>query len=393
MHIAVIFGAGNIGRGFIGQLYSESGYEVVFVDIDRPLLDALNARGAYTIELVDNEDTARVRVTPVRGIHAGDQAAVAAAIAHAGIMATAVGARALPAVAPVIAAGIRLRHEASTQDALNCIVCENLKGAAGIVRDMVLGHLAPDERSYLQGHVGFVNTVIGRMVPPLTPEMRERDPTLIRVEPYKELPVDRRAFVGPIPEIEAMQPIDRFEVYTGRKLYIHNCGHAVLAYLGYLQGDTYGYEALADSAIWSVLDQAWEESIAGQVARYGVEASWLRAHAADLRRRFANQALGDMIYRLGRDPIRKLGPTDRLVAPARLAEAAGVEPQALARVIAAALCFDPPADPVAMRLQERLAEEGIDAVLADVAAIGPHENLARLIREHFAALRGSGIPA
>ncbi len=393
MHIAVIFGAGNIGRGFIGQLFSESGYEVVFIDIDRVLLDALNARGAYTIELVDNEDTAHVRIEPVHAIHADDQAAVAAAIARAGIMATAVGARALPAVAPAIAAGIRLRHQAGTQETLNCIVCENLKGAAGLVRDLALRFLSPEEQTYLYDHVGFVNTVIGRMVPPLTPEMRAHDPTLIRVEPYKELPVDRGGFVGPIPEIEAMQPCDRFEVYTARKLYIHNCGHAVLAYLGYLQGNTYGYEALADPAIRSALDQAWEESIAGQVARYGVKASWLRAHATDLRRRFANRALGDTIYRLGRDPIRKLGPTDRLVAPARLAGAAGVEPQALARAIAAALCFDAPADAVAMRLQERLAEEGIDAVLADVSSVEPGEELARLIREHYSMLRGSSIPA
>ena len=36
MKQAIIFGAGNIGRGFIGQLYSESGYHVTFVDVDGP---------------------------------------------------------------------------------------------------------------------------------------------------------------------------------------------------------------------------------------------------------------------------------------------------------------------------------------------------------------------
>jgi mannitol-1-phosphate 5-dehydrogenase len=184
-----------------------------------------------------------------------------------------------------------------------------------------------------------------------------------------------------------MEACERFEVYTARKLYVHNCGHAVLAYLGYLQGYIYGYEALADPAIAAVLGEAWKESIAGQVAHYGVEPSWLRAHAADLQQRFGNRALGDTVYRLGRDPIRKLGPTDRLVAPARLAEAAGIEPRALARAIAAALCFSPPADSVAMRLQERLAEEGLDVVLAEVCQIEPWERLAALIREQYTALR------
>lgn len=390
MDKAVIFGAGNIGRGFIGQLFSESGYEVTFVDIDRALIDALNARGAYTVRLVDNEWQSDVRVGPVRALHADEHERVAEAVRSATLMATAVGARALPFVAPQIAAGVRRRMAAGDTRPLNCIVCENLKDAARTLRGLVEKHLSPEEAAFMDAHVGFVDTVIGRMVPPLTPEARAQDPTLIRVEPYKELPVDRNGFVGPIPPIEALEPCDNFGVYTARKLYIHNCGHAVLAYLGYLKGYTYGYEALADREINEMLHAAWEESIAGQVARYGVDAEWLRAHAHELERRFANRALGDTIFRLGRDPIRKLGPTDRLVAPARLAEAAGLTPKALARVIAAALRFDPPQDPIAVTLQQRLASEGLDAVLADVSRIAPHEPLASLIRRYYARQGNKG---
>ena len=386
MKEAVMFGAGNIGRGFIVQLFSESGYRVTFVDIDQPLLDALNARGAYTVVKVDSDSTQEVRVGPVRGVHADDRATVIEAVARAEMMATAVGARALPFVAPNIAAGVRRRMELRVETALNCIVCENLKGAASVLRGMVEEYLDPAERGYMDRHVGFVDTVIGRMVPPLTAEMRAQDPSLIRVEPYQELPVDRSAFVGPIPEIASMQPCDRFEVYTARKLYVHNCGHAVLAYLGYLKGYTYGYEALADDEVARCLDAAWQESIAGQVAQYGVEQGWLLEHAQDLKRRFANRALGDTVFRLGRDPIRKLRPADRLVSPARLAERAGVRPAALARAIAAALRFDPPDDPVAQELQARLRQEGLDAVLADICEIRPDEPLATSIRQELASL-------
>jgi mannitol-1-phosphate 5-dehydrogenase len=377
----VVFGAGNIGRGFIGELFSESGYDVTFIDVDRALLEALNARRAYIVRMVDGEQVHDVQVGPVRALHADDKDAVVDAVSRAEIMATAVGARALPLIAPNIAAGVRKRQRAAMQAPLNCIVCENLKGAAGILRGMVAKHLSADEQEYLDARVGFVNTVIGRMVPPLTPAQRAQDPALVRVEPYKELPVDRAGFVGPIPQIEAMEACDSFVMYTARKLYIHNCGHAVLAYLGYLKGYTYGYEALADAEIDASLQAAWRESIAGQVARYGVDAAWLQAHADDLRRRFANRALADTVYRLGRDPIRKLGPDDRLVGPARLAETAGVQPRALARAIAAALHFDPPGDAVSATLQKRLSVEGIDAVLADICQIHPDELLARWVRQ------------
>ena len=170
------------------------------------------------------------------------------------------------------------------------------------------------------------------------------------------------------------------------KLYIHNCGHAVLAYLGYLAGHEYGYQALVDPAIRAQFDAALGESKASIVAVYGVEMAWLDAHIADLTRRFANRALGDTILRLGRDPARKLSPTDRLVGAARLAEQAGVTPNALSKAIAAGYCFDDPRDSLAVALQERIAAEGFDVVLADVSGIQPDEPLAALVREQYRTL-------
>ena len=65
MKQAIIFGAGNIGRGFMGQLFSESGYFVTFADVDRTLLEALNAKRSYVIRLVTNERTEVVEVGPL----------------------------------------------------------------------------------------------------------------------------------------------------------------------------------------------------------------------------------------------------------------------------------------------------------------------------------------
>lgn len=393
MKEAVIFGAGNIGRGFIGQLYSESGYRVTFVDIDQPLLDALNEHGSYPIHLVTNEITEKVTVGPVRALHSSQSEAVAEAVAQATIGATAVGARVLPHIAPLVAAGLARRAEAGFTQPLNLIICENLKGAAAVFRAMVSEQLPARYHAYMQDHLGFVDTVIGRMVPPPTPEMRQQDPALILVEPYKELPVDRAGFVGEIPTISGMLPCENFPAYTARKLYIHNCGHACLAYQGYHQGYEYGYQALADPFIQDFVNTALNEAKAGIVAEYGVEAHWLEEHITDLLGRFTNRALGDTIFRLGRDPARKLAPHDRLVGAARLAEKAGVKPDALSLGIAAGYCFDPTGDPIAVDLQRRLAEEGFNAVLAEVSGIQPGERLAAMIKAHYQDLRPRKPPA
>jgi mannitol-1-phosphate 5-dehydrogenase len=392
MKQAVMFGAGNVGRGFIGQLFSESDYEVTFVDVDEALIEALNARHSYTIQLVDNEQTQEVQISPVKALHSARQSVeVAKTLASASLAATAVGARILPMIAPLVAEGIRQRAEAKLSDSINIIICENLKDAAASFREMVYQHLPEAVHPYAQTHVGFVDTVIGRMVPPPTPEMRTQDPSLILVEPYKELPVDQHGFIGQIPSVVGMQLCDNFPAYTARKLYIHNCGHAVLAYLGYLRGYEYGYQALVDEKIRPLLEQALLEARQGIVAEYGVEADWLDAHANDLLHRFANRALGDTIFRLGRDPLRKLAPKDRLVGAARLVEKASVVPDALCWGIAAGYCFNPADDPMAVTLQERLENEGLDKVLPSVSSISSSEELASMIRERYRVLKENGF--
>ncbi|GAB4435374.1 MAG: mannitol-1-phosphate 5-dehydrogenase [Anaerolineae bacterium] len=383
MKQAVMFGAGNIGRGFLGQLFSESGYQVNFVDVDQPLLDAFNQQGRYTIRLVTNESSADVTVGPVRGLPASDREAVAGVIAEAEIGATAVGAGALKHVAPVVAAGIVRRAEQDVTTPFNLIICENLKHAAHLFRDMVENELPSDYHAYLDGHIGFVDTVIARMVPPLPPQLRAQDPSLIVVEPYKELPVDAAGFVGPPPAIVGMQPVTPFAFYTERKLYMHNAGHAVLGYLGYQRGYEYGYEALQDTAIAAAVRGAMQESQQALEQKYGLARGAITPYLEDALARFHNRALGDTIFRLSRDPIRKLAPNDRLIGAALTALEQGVQPVNLVRGIAAALRFDPPEDPIALQLQDQLQRTGLEAVLKSVCGLAPDSPLAEMIKQQF----------
>jgi mannitol-1-phosphate 5-dehydrogenase len=383
MKQAIMFGAGNVGRGFLGQLFSESGYRVTFVDIDEPLLAALNERGHYTIQLVTNTSTQTVAVGPVRGLLATDQEQVVQALAEADIGATAVGARALEYIAPNLAAGIMRRANQGLERPLHLIVCENLKGAAQILRQMVEDRLPAAYHPYLAGQVGFVDTVIARMVPPLTPELRAQDPSLIIVEPYKELPVDADAFIGPPPEIVGMIPDRPFSFYTERKLYIHNAGHAVLAYLGYRQNYEYGYQALEHQEIAEAVRGAMTESQQALEKKYNLPAGRLTGHVNDLLDRFRNRALGDTIFRLGRDPSRKLAHQDRLVGAALNALSQQVQPHYLVEGIVAALHFDHPDDPVAGQLQQQLQQVGLETILKEICGLEPGSELARLIQTRF----------
>ncbi len=386
MKKAIQFGAGNIGRGFTAQLFTESGYEVVFVDVVTDLIQALNERRSYPIRIVGDPPT-DVVIENIRAIDAREVERVADEIATADLVCTAVGVNVLKFVAPTLAKGIEKRAQAGVLAPLNVIICENLLNASRVLKGMVLESLAPELAGYLDSHVGFVESVVSRMVPVMDDTMRAGDPLRICVEAYKRLPVARKGFVGPVPEIVGFEPYDNFEGYVERKLFTHNAMHATASYLGYLKGYEYLWQCLSDPEIRDEVMGAMKETGEALIKKHGFTPEQHQAHVEDLLQRIGSRYLGDQVARVGRDPIRKLGPRDRLVGGARIAEEYGIRPVHMARAIAAALLYDEPSDPAAQRLQQMLADKGLDQTLADLCEIQPGEPLSALVRQGLDQLR------
>ena len=384
---AVIFGAGNIGRGFIGQIAAESGYEPVFIEANRGLVDALNARGEYPISLVSDASEAEFVVKGVRAV-AADAPAAELELAGADLAATAVGVNALADVAGVIAGAMSLRIKIQPGRPLDIILCENLIHADSFLRARIARQLEPEVKAEALSRLGLVEASIGRMVPVVTPARRAADPLRVWVEPYCELPVDAAGFKGPIPKLAHLLPYQPFDYYIQRKLFLHNAGHSLAAYLGRLAGYTFIWEAMADPGISRCVTEGMTQSAYALAAEHGVNAADPLANAEDLRERFANQALGDTVARVGKDPLRKLGPADRLVGTAKLVAKHGGDPAALAKGIAAGLLFDGPDGEAAVRLHEILVTEGLDRTLSQVCGLAPDDPLAGMVRRHYTQLRG-----
>jgi mannitol-1-phosphate 5-dehydrogenase len=283
-----------------------------------------------------------------------------------------------------------MRADAGVTDPLNIIICENLIHASQILKGYILNKLPEGYADYVDKNVGLVESVVSRMVPVMTEEQRERDPLMVVVEEYKKLPVDRRGFVGEIPEIVGFQPYDNFNAYVERKLFTHNLGHAVAAYLGYLKGYEYIYQAMGDSSVVEVVKAAMGETGQALIKRYGFTPEEHQAHIDDLLHRFANVALGDTVARVGKDPIRKLGPNDRLVGGAKAAVSCGISPRNVCTGIAAALLFDNADDPAAVKIQKIIAESGIDEVFRTICEIEPDSEVAMLTKEQLKVLKSDG---
>ena len=336
MKKAVMYGGGNIGRGFIGALLSRSGYEVTFIDVAEPVIAALKEHHRYPIRYISNEGYEDAWIENVTAVSGNDREATAEAIADCDIMATAVGARILQWIVPNIVAGIRKRW-ASGKGPLNILICENLNDANKVLEGMLKAQLNEEEQAQFDATVGLVEASIGRMVPVQTEEMKDGEPMRVCVERYGFLPVDEAAFIGDIPEINDLVPYAPFDFYLKRKLYIHNMGHATCAYLGDLLGLQYIYQAIAVPEIRILVQNAMLESAGTLNKKYGADLLELQMHIWDLLYRFANPSLKDTCQRVGGDPARKLGADDRLAGALKLALEQNVHPAYIAVGIAAAL--------------------------------------------------------
>ncbi|MPY09717.1 mannitol-1-phosphate 5-dehydrogenase [Arthrobacter bussei] len=357
---AVHFGAGNIGRGFVGLLLHEAGYEVVFADVADALIDQLASTPGYEVHEVGEEPAVKT-VDNYRALNSRSQEEeVVAEIASAEIVTTAVGPNVLKFLAPVIARAIAQRDAASAP--LQVMACENAINATDLLRREV-------EQVYdgadLPARAVFANTAVDRIVP----NQAEGQGLDVTVETFFEWVIDRTPFAGRAPEIPGATYVDDLAPYIERKLFTVNTGHASAAYFGYAAGVDKIADAMADEGIAGKVRAVLDETKQLLVSKHGFDEAEQEAYVQKILRRFTNQHLPDTVVRVGRAPLRKLSRHERFVGPAAELAEQGVHPAALLEAMRAALTFTAQDDPEVAALAEILASQAPDQATTSITGL------------------------
>ncbi|MDO4617233.1 MAG: mannitol-1-phosphate 5-dehydrogenase [Lachnospiraceae bacterium] len=363
MKTAIMFGAGNIGRGFIGMLLAQADYKVVFADVNEMIINRLAEDQAYTVHIMD-VDKKDYRIENVTGVlSTGTE--IIDEIAAAEVLTTAVGLVILPRIAPTIADGIKKRIANGSKEALNIIACENAIRASSQLKEHVYALLNDEEKAYCDSYVGFPDCSVDRIVPPVRNEI----PTDVVVESYYEWNVEKASFKGEIPQIEGMNLADNLEAYIERKLFTLNTGHCITAYLGVQKGYKTIKESIEDPEIYAIVHEAMEQSGAGLVKKHSFDAEAHAAYIEKIIKRFKNPYLVDECTRVGREPKRKLSATDRLVKPTMTAAGYGFPVDKLIVGIGAALHYNNPEDPQSVEVQALVAEKGAKEAFKELSGV------------------------
>jgi mannitol-1-phosphate 5-dehydrogenase len=374
----VLFGAGKIGRSFIGQVFSSSGYEVVFIDINRELIDRLNRAKQYKVLVKSEKGVQVINIENVRGVSLTETSMILEELAGASIAALSVGQQGLPAVIPLLAKALILRWEKYGKLPLDIIIAENMRNADDYIRQELLKILPAD---FPAGELlGLVETSIGKMVPLMTIKDYEEDPLQVFAEPYNTLIVSKKGFKNPIPPIRDLSPKENIKAWVDCKLFIHNLGHATAAYLGHKADPSaiYIYEVLENYKVHTETLETMLQSAAILEHLYPGEfaSGFLIDHINDLLSRFMNKALGDTIFRVGCDLYRKLGPDDRLAGPIHAALKSGLPYNLILNSIEAAIYFRAKDENGKYHVNDERffveTKKGIDYVLKEICKLKTH---------------------
>jgi len=361
---AVHFGAGNIGRGFIGQVLHQNGFDLCFVDTKDELIKQLNQDGGYAVEIIDDSETTEFvdRVKALNSITEPEK--VISAIEDADILTTSVGANNLSKIAPTIANGLRKRF--IQKCSITILANENVINASDILKKEVYDLLTQEEQMDFDQFAYFINTAIDRQSLGKIVEGK----AVAVVEPYHEWVINRQQIDPAAPfELKKVVLIDEMQPYIERKLYIVNAAHAAVAYLGSLRGYHTIQDAIQDQEILEIVTLFLAENMAYFVQEYQFDREELANFIKKTLKRQSNQKLSDEIARVGGSPIRKLGPNDRLVAPVVKLSVLDLPHKAGVTVIAAGYLYRNTNDPEAEELAAMIKEAGLEKTIKTISAL------------------------
>lgn len=351
-----------------------SGYEVIFAEVNDTTVAKLNAQKSYRVIEVGADGTTESTITNYRAINSRThEAELVREIATADLVTCSVGPHILKFLAPVIAKGIDARSTDLCPVAV--IACENAIGATDTLAEFIKApeNTSPDRLADYDKRATFANSAIDRIVPAQDPDAGLD----VKLEKFYEWVVESAPFKEwAVPDIKGINWVENLQPFIERKLYTVNTGHATAAYHGYNRRKSTVYDALQDRAIQEEVKKALANTASLITDKHGIPAEEQQAYVDKIVRRISNPHLEDAVERVGRAPLRKLSRKERFIGPAAELAEQGKDCSALLSAAEMAFRFqNVEGDQESFELAKIMEEKAPEDVVKQVCGLQPGEKL------------------
>jgi mannitol-1-phosphate 5-dehydrogenase len=373
----VIWGAGRIGRGFIGDLFCMAGYQLTYIDKAQALVDGLRKKHTYrVIRAVGADQIETVDIVEFSIFHTSEKHAIREEINQTDLIALAVYPQNFQSVAEKLKDLILTRKEKRGDKAtLDILLCTNLIHAGPKFETFLLDGLSDSDTQYFKEQVGIVETLVIRICPNPPENIARAHPFVVWTNGYPELPVDKHGFKGNIPTVSALRIVENMRAEEIRKIYTYNMCHAVLSYRGHMAGHTMLVDCLADPVIKVEAEGALEEVSTALQTEYGFTGEEMEVWVKGVLDQTNNPTIRDTVIRSAADPLRKLKRDDRMIGPIQLCLRNGIDPKHLIKAVAAVLYYFEKDDAASVKLRELIKEKGIQDTIIEACGLTKDDTL------------------
>ena len=289
--LALHFGAGNIGRGFICPELKKSNYDVVFVDVDEDLINEINLKKEYKITSLDINSESSVVIRDVSGISINDNDSINSYMSKADIISTSVG--------PKYVQGIyELIDNVNTSKQIFFIAFENQYRSSTKAQ--------PQNSKNIENIIS-IDAVVDKIVPP-----QNNNSLDVVVEKYGSIVLDDLQH-KPLDESDIVTYGD-YEVEFIKKLWLLNGLHLKLAYFGISKDLQFIHEIFEHDEYKSYAIDALEALATAFISKTDYEHE-LSEFKKSILNRFSQPALKDKVVRVARNPKLKFSKNERFQAP------------------------------------------------------------------------------
>ncbi|MDT2601529.1 mannitol dehydrogenase [Enterococcus hulanensis] len=382
MKKALIFGAGKIGQGFIGDLLHEDGYEIIFADVSDEVIEEINEKNCYSLFLTNHNYEEKIIDNVFALSLLKNQEQIIEAITQVDIITTSVMKTNLVSVAPILAKGLKRRLDEGRSRVL-VMACENaIMGTDTLVNLMIDTNIITLDQ--LKEIGSYPNTGVDRFV--FGGIYKGKEGTA--VSDSHELAIERQKLDDPDSKpITGAEYVDNLEAVLKRKIYLVNCWLAITSYIGYTKGYKMVDEALRDEDIQKIVRKAVIESAAGLERKFGFSNDEMNDYINDMIIKryddYNQEGINDPVARVARQPIRKVSPDDRIMGPGYIAAEYNLPNEHLLYGAAYVFKYDNPEDDEAVKLQEYIKIHGIETAIEKFSGLKQGSEMFQLVLNYY----------
>lgn len=372
----VIIGAGNSGRGMLGEMfYNDGQYHVVFADIDSELVNGLRKQGYYHVEMTNLASCASI-IKEIKDFEIIDvnkeHDEYIKKLASVKLICTALKANGFDLAIKHLIEMIRLRKQLNINEKVYITLGANYVGLYEYFDEAIKKELNNDELDYYKEYIILVMSIVNRKnLKPFT--LRDNDKYFIEGDDKPVLRVERSAVqsLEPMPKFFKLE--DNLSAAMAVKIWSGNVVQCSMAFVALSKGMRKTIEAVYDKQSHDLACQAAIEAIYGVDSEFGIKEN-IEEKALKSVDVFKNAKFSDDLYRIARQPIRKIGYNDRFIGPARMALKHGKLPVYICKCMAYVFFIDIPCDNDFKELKQSVNDIGIKDTAIKYCGLNPNDS-------------------